>query len=77
MKAFTVIELDEWALLFDGRKLVVEDHSIELDQLEHQAKGECFTLEVISGYDTDLDDHVTENGRANDIDLAKAKEMLK
>jgi hypothetical protein len=58
----TVIEMDDWAFLFENDKLVHQDHSISPWELTHYAKGQPFFLEVIAAYETEFEAKIMEDG---------------
>jgi hypothetical protein len=58
----TIIELDDWALLYEDEQLVDQNHEISVWDLKRHA-GICpFFLEVISGYGTELDYKISQEG---------------
>lgn len=61
-KHLTVVDIEEWSILFDGNEMVDQGHSTELDTIIRAARGEPFTLERIAGYDSAFDKQVSQDG---------------
>lgn len=67
MRALTVVDIEEWSVLFDGEDVVNQGHSTEIEDLVRASKGEPFTLQRISAYDSPFDKMVSEAG---DVSMA-------
>lgn len=61
-RTLTVVEINEWACLFDGDKLIDQGHSIPLDRIVSAAKGEAVKIARVSAYDSPFDAQVSEAG---------------
>lgn len=70
----TIIELTDWALMFEDKTLVHEDHRIDLDKIPQTT----IVFALFNGRDTRLDQYVSEHGYWSDNeDLDAALELLK
>lgn len=58
----TVVDIEEWSILFDGDEMVDQGHSTELDTIIRASRGEPFTLARISAYDSPFDKQVSQDG---------------
>lgn len=73
---FTIIEVDEWALLFVDGDLISQGHRIRLPDLVEVSAKKPFTLEVFAADGTALEEYLLEYGSANpDMTLSKARTL--
>lgn len=78
VSAFTVIEMDDWALLFIGERLAAQGHSIRLRDLKDLAGNTPFTLSLVEAHGTKLEKSLTENGQWDEqMPLHKAVVLTK
>jgi len=61
-RTLTVIELNEWACLFDGDKLIDQGDSIPIDRIVRAANGEPVRLARIAAYGSQFDRQVSAAG---------------
>lgn len=61
---FTIVNVDEWSLLFIGDRLVQQSHATVISDLVRHSDNKPFTLEVIDASGTDLDAQLTAVGEA-------------
>lgn len=61
-RVLTVVEINEWACLFDGDSLIDQGHSIPFERVVDAAKGEPVKIARVSAYDSPFDKMVTEAG---------------
>lgn len=77
-KTLTVIELEDWSLLFSDETLVHQDHSTHVDNLVTAAKGEPVILARINAHGSSLDKKVSEAGDVSmGLTLSEAAPLAK
>jgi hypothetical protein len=78
MDKLTVIQIDDWALLFKNEELVDQNHDISVWDLERHAQSNPFFLEVISAYETELDKKISADGDCSmSMKLSEAMSLMK
>jgi hypothetical protein len=64
-RTLTVIDVEDWSLLFDDQRLIDQGHSTPLNQLAHIASGTPVILHYVSACDTILDKMISTAGDAS------------
>ncbi|MBZ9888153.1 hypothetical protein LB559_09395 [Mesorhizobium sp. BR1-1-3] len=75
-RLLTVIDLNDWALLFDDERLVDQSHSFSVGNLVQRARCEPVYLQRICADGSKLDEQLQEDGEASlDMTLTEARAM--
>ncbi|RWB08734.1 MAG: hypothetical protein EOQ39_19025 [Mesorhizobium sp.] len=66
----TVIDIEDWSLVFREEKLVAQGHDTIVSELARLTHGEPFRLAYIYATGSELDKEITEAGQVADTMLA-------
>jgi hypothetical protein len=76
MRHLTVIDVEDWSVLFDGEKIHHQGHQTTLDDLILAANGQPVTLERVCGYDSKFEAMLQKAGDCDTrMSLAQARSL--
>lgn len=66
MRTLTLIDIEEWSILFDDEDLIDQGHSIPFDRIVIASNGEAVKLAHISAYGSPFEKRACESGDVDD-----------
>lgn len=77
-RTLTVVEMNEWSLLFDGETLAYQGHNVALFHIEQAARGEAIKIKIVDAYGTPFDRQTRRDGDVRDnMTLSEVMPMTK
>lgn len=65
-RTLTVIDIEQWSILFDGEDLIDQGHSIPFDRIVTASKGDAVKLARVSAHGSPFEKRACEAGDVDD-----------